>query len=116
MLNCQPDLGLCKQSLSTMYLHLHRDLSHTAIEYLPTDGLKELDVLKIEATFSMKVFPSIYNFQVIIPFDNLIVNIHMSSFDGWFLLKYLFKIYFIHPLENSQPLRQYLRLLWDKLY
>ncbi|XP_026688599.1 lutropin-choriogonadotropic hormone receptor-like, partial [Diaphorina citri] len=39
------------------------DLSNTAIEYLPTEGLKELDVLKIEATYSMKVFPSIYNFQ-----------------------------------------------------
>jgi len=45
-------------------LFFHRDLSETSIQNLPTAGLEELDVLKIEKTYSMNVFPSIYNFKV----------------------------------------------------
>ncbi|CAG9860688.1 unnamed protein product [Phyllotreta striolata] len=37
------------------------DLSQTAIESLPTDGLKDLEILKIEETTSMKTVPSIYD-------------------------------------------------------
>ncbi|XP_050544068.1 lutropin-choriogonadotropic hormone receptor-like [Daktulosphaira vitifoliae] len=39
------------------------DLSETSIRQLPTSGLEELDVLKIEHTHTMEVFPSIYNFK-----------------------------------------------------
>ncbi|XP_060833884.1 lutropin-choriogonadotropic hormone receptor-like [Rhopalosiphum padi] len=39
------------------------DLSETSIQNLPTAGLEELDVLKIEKTYTMNVFPSIYNFK-----------------------------------------------------
>uniref|UniRef100_A0A2H8TYZ0 Lutropin-choriogonadotropic hormone receptor n=1 Tax=Melanaphis sacchari TaxID=742174 RepID=A0A2H8TYZ0_9HEMI len=41
------------------------DLSETSIQNLPTAGLEELDVLKIEKTYTMNVFPSIYNFKSI---------------------------------------------------
>lgn len=41
-----------------------RDLSGTSIQNLPTAGLEELDILKIENTHSLTVFPSIYNFKV----------------------------------------------------
>ncbi|XP_060523778.1 lutropin-choriogonadotropic hormone receptor-like isoform X2 [Cylas formicarius] len=41
------------------------DLSGTAITALPTDGLQEVDVLKIEDTYSLKIFPSVFNFKYI---------------------------------------------------
>ncbi|KAF7271849.1 hypothetical protein GWI33_015326 [Rhynchophorus ferrugineus] len=41
------------------------DLSNTMITTLPTEGLHEVDVLKIENTYSMKIFPSVYNFKYI---------------------------------------------------
>uniref|UniRef100_A0A1B6LGF2 G-protein coupled receptors family 1 profile domain-containing protein n=1 Tax=Graphocephala atropunctata TaxID=36148 RepID=A0A1B6LGF2_9HEMI len=41
------------------------DLSETSISFLPTKGLQELDVLRIEDTKTLKVFPSIYNFEYI---------------------------------------------------
>jgi hypothetical protein len=41
-----------------------RDLSITSITHLPTGGLQELDVLRLEDTETLKVFPSIYNFEV----------------------------------------------------
>ncbi|XP_075223921.1 follicle-stimulating hormone receptor-like [Lycorma delicatula] len=41
------------------------DLSQTAITQLPTSGLKGLDVLRVERTKTLKVFPSIYNFDSI---------------------------------------------------
>ncbi|KAJ8963294.1 hypothetical protein NQ318_018762 [Aromia moschata] len=55
--------------------HLHRrafnglqslryiDLSSTAITFLPTEGLREIDILKVQNTKSLKVFPSVFNFQ-----------------------------------------------------
>jgi len=45
-------------------LFFRRDLSETSIQSLPTAGLEELDILKIEKTYTMNVFPSIYNFKV----------------------------------------------------
>ncbi|XP_068082077.1 lutropin-choriogonadotropic hormone receptor-like [Anabrus simplex] len=39
------------------------DLSETAITKLPTHGLKEVEVLRLEDTESLKTFPSIYNFE-----------------------------------------------------
>ncbi|GLV39853.1 Leucine-rich repeat-containing G protein-coupled receptor 1 [Carabus blaptoides fortunei] len=39
------------------------DLSNTAITVLPVDGLGEIEVLKVQDTISLKVFPSIYNFK-----------------------------------------------------
>lgn len=41
-----------------------RDLSATAITLLPTEGLHEIEVLKVQNTESLKVFPSVYNFKV----------------------------------------------------
>ncbi|XP_044264151.1 lutropin-choriogonadotropic hormone receptor-like isoform X2 [Tribolium madens] len=41
------------------------DLSGTAIRALPVDGLREIDVLKVQSTKSLKVFPSVYNFKYI---------------------------------------------------
>ncbi|CAH0550095.1 unnamed protein product [Brassicogethes aeneus] len=43
----------------------HIDLSSTAITTLPTEGLREIDVLKVEDTKTLKVFPSIFSFQFI---------------------------------------------------
>lgn len=42
----------------------HRDLSKTAITYLPTYGLKHLEVLRLQQTPSLTVIPSIYHFEV----------------------------------------------------
>ncbi|KFB41293.1 AGAP004035-PA-like protein [Anopheles sinensis] len=39
------------------------DLSGTAIEELPTKGLSELEVLRIQNTHSLKTIPSVYNFK-----------------------------------------------------
>ncbi|RZF36368.1 hypothetical protein LSTR_LSTR002964, partial [Laodelphax striatellus] len=44
---------------------LHLDLSETAISYVPTRGLQSLEVLKVEDTPTLKVFPSIYSFNAI---------------------------------------------------
>ncbi|XP_023310361.1 lutropin-choriogonadotropic hormone receptor-like [Anoplophora glabripennis] len=41
------------------------DLSYTAITFLPTEGLREIDILKVQNTKSLKVFPSVFNFQFI---------------------------------------------------
>ncbi|XP_066142848.1 lutropin-choriogonadotropic hormone receptor-like isoform X2 [Euwallacea fornicatus] len=41
------------------------DLSDTSVTVLPTEGLHEIDILRIEDTYSMKVFPSVYNFKAI---------------------------------------------------
>ena len=41
-----------------------RDLSETAISQMPTLGLKELEILRLQDTDSLKTFPSIYNFEV----------------------------------------------------
>ncbi|KAJ9590047.1 hypothetical protein L9F63_016833, partial [Diploptera punctata] len=41
------------------------DLSETSIIHLPTRGLQELEVLRIQDTETLKVFPSIYNFEYI---------------------------------------------------
>ncbi|XP_068082064.1 lutropin-choriogonadotropic hormone receptor [Anabrus simplex] len=38
------------------------DLSETSVTQLPTTGLHELEVLRIEDTESLKVFPSVYHF------------------------------------------------------
>ncbi|CAG9765678.1 unnamed protein product [Ceutorhynchus assimilis] len=40
------------------------DLSDTSITTLPTEGLHEVDTLRIENTYSLKKFPSVYNFKV----------------------------------------------------
>ncbi|VEN48336.1 unnamed protein product, partial [Callosobruchus maculatus] len=39
------------------------DLSSTAITFLPTEGLREIDTLKLQNTKSLKVFPSVFNYQ-----------------------------------------------------
>ncbi|XP_069704553.1 follicle-stimulating hormone receptor-like isoform X2 [Periplaneta americana] len=39
------------------------DLSETAITHLPTGGLEELDILRIQDTKSLKVIPSVYSFE-----------------------------------------------------
>ena len=39
-------------------------MSETAISELPTLGLKDLEVLRLQDTDSLKMFPSIYNFEV----------------------------------------------------
>ncbi|XP_017785098.1 PREDICTED: lutropin-choriogonadotropic hormone receptor-like [Nicrophorus vespilloides] len=39
------------------------DLSSTAIESIPVEGMHEIDVLKVRDTHTLKVFPSVYNFQ-----------------------------------------------------
>ncbi|PSN49269.1 Follicle-stimulating hormone receptor [Blattella germanica] len=41
------------------------DLSETSITHLPTRGLQELEVLRLQDTDTLKVFPSIYNFEYI---------------------------------------------------
>ncbi|KAK6635620.1 hypothetical protein RUM44_000874 [Polyplax serrata] len=41
------------------------DLSLTSITFLPTKGLSDLEVLKLQDTRSLKVFPSVYNFDYI---------------------------------------------------
>ncbi|KAJ4437220.1 hypothetical protein ANN_17355 [Periplaneta americana] len=40
-----------------------KDLSETAISEMPTLGLKDLEVLRLQDTESLKMFPSIYNFE-----------------------------------------------------
>nr|CAD7421639.1 unnamed protein product [Timema poppensis] len=40
-----------------------RDLSQTAITYLPTGGLEDLDTLRIKETESLKIIPSVYSFK-----------------------------------------------------
>ncbi|XP_050295415.1 lutropin-choriogonadotropic hormone receptor-like isoform X2 [Anthonomus grandis grandis] len=39
------------------------DLSDTSITTLPTEGLQDIDILKIENSYSLKVFPSVFNFK-----------------------------------------------------
>ncbi|XP_021692996.1 follicle-stimulating hormone receptor [Aedes aegypti] len=39
------------------------DLSGTALEAMPTEGLSELEVLRIQNTHSLKTIPSVYNFK-----------------------------------------------------
>ncbi|XP_018319709.1 lutropin-choriogonadotropic hormone receptor-like [Agrilus planipennis] len=41
------------------------DLSDTAIMFLPTEGLHEIEVLKVQVVESLKVFPSVFNFRFI---------------------------------------------------
>lgn len=47
-----------------MIMLFPRDLSNTAITSLPTEGLQNLETLRIEKTPSLKYIPSIYEFQV----------------------------------------------------
>jgi hypothetical protein len=51
------------KSIGHMFLCC-RDLSETAISRMPTLGLKELEILRLQDTESLKRFPSIYNFEV----------------------------------------------------
>ncbi|XP_065074942.1 lutropin-choriogonadotropic hormone receptor-like [Ochlerotatus camptorhynchus] len=39
------------------------DLSGTALEAMPTEGLSELEILRIQNTHSLKTIPSVYNFK-----------------------------------------------------
>ncbi|XP_055543900.1 follicle-stimulating hormone receptor isoform X2 [Wyeomyia smithii] len=39
------------------------DLSSTAIEAMPSDGLNDLETLRIQNTHSLKTIPSVYNFK-----------------------------------------------------
>lgn len=41
-----------------------RDISNSAIQGLPVEGLKDIEMLKIEGTPTMQTIPSIYEFQV----------------------------------------------------
>ncbi|XP_072388834.1 lutropin-choriogonadotropic hormone receptor-like isoform X2 [Diabrotica undecimpunctata] len=69
------------------------DLSRTAITSLPTEGLRELDILKVQNTKSLKVFPSIFNFQEqsgILPTElykwlpfNFSINTEIESEEVW---------------------------------
>lgn len=45
-------------------LLIFRDLSKTSIEDLPTEGLQNLEILRIENTHTLKTIPSVYNFKV----------------------------------------------------
>lgn len=45
------------------HLSIYRDLSQTSIKKLPTLGLQDLEILKLENTFTLKEFPSVYNFK-----------------------------------------------------
>lgn len=38
-------------------------MSETSITRLPTKGLEEVEVIKIVDTFTLKVFPSVFNFK-----------------------------------------------------
>jgi thyrotropin receptor len=42
-----------------------RDLSETSISELPSKGLKEIEILRLENTKLLKEIPSIYNFEVL---------------------------------------------------
>lgn len=57
-----------------------RDLSYTAIMFLPTEGLREIDVLKVQNTESLKVFPSVYNFKVNIIHILVIDSVKIKNF------------------------------------
>ncbi|CAH1175795.1 unnamed protein product [Phaedon cochleariae] len=41
------------------------DLSGTAITFLPVEGLRDIDTLKLQNTKSLKMFPSVFNFQLL---------------------------------------------------
>ncbi|KAG1661589.1 Lutropin-choriogonadotropic hormone receptor [Nymphon striatum] len=41
------------------------DMSRTSITSLPTDGLQDVEVLRLQQTYSLHTFPSIYNFKYI---------------------------------------------------
>jgi hypothetical protein len=72
----QDDLGLlfCPEDGGSILLRIAgslvyivcflRDLSETAITRLPTGGLENLDILRIQDTKSLKVIPSVYSFKV----------------------------------------------------
>ncbi|KAF4522239.1 hypothetical protein B566_EDAN009083 [Ephemera danica] len=53
----QPDAFVGLRSLREL------DLSETSISHIPTAGLKELEILRLEDTTKLKVIPSIYNFE-----------------------------------------------------
>nr|CAH7725176.1 unnamed protein product [Callosobruchus chinensis] len=55
-----------------------KDLSSTSITFLPTEGLREIDTLKLQNTKSLKVFPSVFNYQVI---ENSTFFIHITVND-----------------------------------
>uniref|UniRef100_A0A6P7FF61 Lutropin-choriogonadotropic hormone receptor-like n=1 Tax=Diabrotica virgifera virgifera TaxID=50390 RepID=A0A6P7FF61_DIAVI len=54
---------LHKKAFSGLQSLRYIDLSGTAITFLPTEGLREIDTLKVQNTKSLKVFPSVFNFQ-----------------------------------------------------
>ncbi|KAK5647690.1 hypothetical protein RI129_002582 [Pyrocoelia pectoralis] len=56
---------LHKRAFSGLQSLRYIDLSRTAITLLPTEGLREIDVLKVQDTETLKVFPSVFNFQYI---------------------------------------------------
>lgn len=45
-------------------IFFYRDLSSTSIEQLPTEGLHDLEILRIQNTHSLRTIPSVYNFKV----------------------------------------------------
>ncbi|KAF5271761.1 hypothetical protein FQA39_LY08084 [Lamprigera yunnana] len=57
--------NLHRRAFSGLQSLRYIDLSKTAITLLPTEGLREIDVLKVQDTESLKVFPSVFNFQFI---------------------------------------------------
>lgn len=56
-----------------------RDLSKTSLEALPTEGLENLEILRIENTHTLKTIPSVYNFKVHIE-NGVVININKLSF------------------------------------
>ncbi|XP_065169195.1 lutropin-choriogonadotropic hormone receptor-like isoform X3 [Atheta coriaria] len=57
--------NLHRRAFGELHSLRHIDLSSTAITAIPLEGLREIDVLKVQDTETLKVFPSVYNFQYI---------------------------------------------------
>lgn len=79
-----------------------RDLSETAIQYLPTSGLEELEVLVITNTPSLKTIPSIYDLTVCTLYFLLLLFSVLWSRKLQVLFLYHFNIRFLQ-IRVSQP-------------
>lgn len=59
---------------------MRRDLSETSISHLPSKGLKEIEILRLENTQRLKEIPSIYNFEVFfLLFPRIVECAHLFS-------------------------------------
>uniref|UniRef100_A0A6P7FTW1 Lutropin-choriogonadotropic hormone receptor-like n=1 Tax=Diabrotica virgifera virgifera TaxID=50390 RepID=A0A6P7FTW1_DIAVI len=55
------DYAFNGSEIAELFVYIFRDLSRTSITRLPSEGLQELETLKIEATHTMQTIPSIYD-------------------------------------------------------